>query len=383
MTTETAAPKLRVTFVAAVPNFYGGAERTLVDLLRNPSVTPSLCVPAEGPLSAMAQEAGIPFRIVPFGRAGDVRRPVGWGAAATTAADTVQCARDLSAAAAALGADLVHANGMKPNVLAAIARRLGAVPWQLVAHVHDIPGTRTEHGIWRGLFATSDAVIAVAPVCVSGPVRSHVSVVPNGLDVPPLPPWGQRPRPMRVGFVGRYARVKGLHLLPAWFEAARAQGVDCVLVLRGRPAPEDAAYFAEISRRLAQVPEPERVHDEGFRPRQRLYDDLDVVLVPSDTPDAHPYVIKEAQAQGIPVIAYPSGGIPAMIRHGVTGFLAADADAFVAALRELTTSPEAHERIRRQAWDHARATFGMDAFYRRINAVYDRLAAFRRRAKAA
>ena len=38
--------RLRVLFVAPVPNFKGGAEQSLMDLLTNPAVDPFLAVPA-------------------------------------------------------------------------------------------------------------------------------------------------------------------------------------------------------------------------------------------------------------------------------------------------------------------------------------------------
>ena len=55
--------RLRVLFFAAVPNFKGGAARSLMDLLTNPGVDPFLAVPAEGPIGAQADTLGIPWTL--------------------------------------------------------------------------------------------------------------------------------------------------------------------------------------------------------------------------------------------------------------------------------------------------------------------------------
>jgi glycosyltransferase involved in cell wall biosynthesis len=48
---------------------------------------------------------------------------------------------------------------------------------------------------------------------------------------------------------------------------------------------------------------------------------VDLLVVPSDESDNIPRVILEAFAAQVPVIAFPSGGIPELVEHGVTGLL--------------------------------------------------------------
>ncbi len=67
------------------------------------------------------------------------------------------------------------------------------------------------------------------------------------------------------------------------------------------------------------------LHEMGFVDsidRQRLiYSAADFVVVPS-LEDNQPQVALEAMACGTPVIAFDAGGIPEIVRHGVTGLLA-------------------------------------------------------------
>lgn len=361
---------VRVLFLSPVPDFRGGAERVLMDMLACPGIEPFLGVPADGEVRTAAEARGIPVSIIDTRRVAQVHRPVRLGPLAAAAGDAWRAAREVRALAHRIDCDVVHSNGLKPHVVAALARRSGPTTWRFVAHLHDIPYTRLERIIWRGIATAADRVIAVSRPCLPNPEAAHVHIVPNGLALPSALLERHLDRPLRVGFIGRYVKVKGLHLLLDWFDAACAAGIDAVLKLRGRTSPEHAAYWDEIRGRIDASPHRARIVDEGFRPRDVLYDDLDVVAVSSDYPDPHPFVVKEAQSEGVPVIAYPAGGIPDMIRHGETGFFATTPATFVDVLARLRDEPALFETVRQGAWAYAQREFPMARFQERLLAVY-------------
>lgn len=361
---------VRVLFVCPASTFYGGAERVVMDLLANPGVEPRLCVPADGELGAEARARGVPVHVVDYRRVLTVHRPVRPSRIAGAGPDAWRAAATIRALARDVGCEVVHSIGLKPHVLAALARRAGPVRWRFVSHLVDIPYTTLERTISRAVVTAADGVVAVARQCLATPDADHVDIVPNALELPPSLPERTLARPLRVGFIGRYAKFKGMHLLVDWFEAAREDGVDAVLKLRGRTAPADTDYWADVRRRIDASPHGERIVDEGFQPRARLYEDLDVVAVSSDFPDAHPFVVKEAQVAGVPVVGYPAGGIPDMIAHGETGFLAAAPSEFATALGRLCDEPELFESVRRQAWAYAQREFPMARFHDRVLAAY-------------
>ena len=59
---------------------------------------------------------------------------------------------------------------------------------------------------------------------------------------------------------------------------------------------------------------------------------LDVLAVPSFAQEATTRVILEAFSAGVPVIAFPSGGIPEVVEHGVNGWLAQNVEEMAQAM---------------------------------------------------
>jgi glycosyltransferase involved in cell wall biosynthesis len=74
--------------------------------------------------------------------------------------------------------------------------------------------------------------------------------------------------------------------------------------------------------------------------------------VPSAGHEATTRVILEAFAAGVPVIAFPSGGIPEVVTDGVTGVLANSVEQMAqAAIDMLTTDRTAIIAVARASWE--------------------------------
>ncbi|MBI5525109.1 MAG: glycosyltransferase [Deltaproteobacteria bacterium] len=141
--------------------------------------------------------------------------------------------------------------------------------------------------------------------------------------------------PLRVGFIGPITRHKGVEVLLKAAEIAggrievRVHGsetVDPALSARLKARycfPSASSLPPHASRLMPHAffngPFPPGALDDVFR-------GLDVLVVPSVWPENSPLVIHEATMRGVPVIASHMGGIPELVRDGVSGFLFAPGD---------------------------------------------------------
>jgi glycosyltransferase involved in cell wall biosynthesis len=144
--------------------------------------------------------------------------------------------------------------------------------------------------------------------------------------------------PLRIGYVGTITWHKGVHVL---VEAVRALRPGTYgLSIHGDPdvSPE---YVTDLRRQAGDLP----VEFAGPFTRAdlgRVYEGLDVLVVPSLWLENSPLVIHEAFMFGRPVVASNLGGIPDLVAHGRNGLLveAGSASALAAALGSLIARPQ-------------------------------------------
>lgn len=359
-----------ILFVSPVADIKGGAERVLLHVMANPAIRPVLAVPGPGELAAAARERGIAVHFFDLGAVGAVRRKPSLLDLARAARAALRCARQIAVVARAEGVEAVQTNGLKVHIAGALARVLTLGGIRLIPHLHDIPYTRLEHLIWRGLAAASTRTVIVSPPCMPVPHRK-AAVVLNATDRMPAERPHERPqaRPT-IGFVGRFHPFKGVHILLDWFEEAAHRDESLQLLLRGRPSEESKGYWASLQPRIASFGSRCRV--EGWRgPELDPYEGIDILAVPSATPDPCPLVLMEAMAAAIPVIGTPVGGIPMIISGGKVGRLVESPGEFITAVRDLLR-PDVYAAASAAALHKARTYHSMGEFWARFNEEYQR-----------
>jgi glycosyltransferase involved in cell wall biosynthesis len=375
---RAAASGMRMLFFTPVADFKGGAERIFIELVEMDGPDIVLAVPGPGPLADYAKQHGVPVVTYHMGAVQDIHRPLKLHSMILRVWAALRCASQIAHLCRTYNCHFVHSNGMKTHVIAGIARWLFGI--RVVQHVHDIPYTRLERLTWRLLRGAADCVIVVSRPCWPARALPHnVRIIPAAIQLTDAEPaWREPLTPVRLGFVGRFHPNKGLDLLVDWLVAARDAGIEWRLVMRGRAAPEDRAYWERIQQRFGEARIANRIAIDGWREWRSdwraLYEDIDVLLVPSVNPEPLGRVIMEGLGAGVPAIAFPSGGIPILIAHGATGYLADTPASFVAALEKLISHPENFNEIRRRGYALMRDDFSVAALHHRLRAVYQLVA---------
>jgi glycosyltransferase involved in cell wall biosynthesis len=103
---------------------------------------------------------------------------------------------------------------------------------------------------------------------------------------------------------------------------------------------------------------------------EEIYRGIDVVAVPSNIPDPLPRSAMEAMSLGLPVIGWPAGGIPDMVRERQTGWLVDDAEKFVAAIEIVLANPTLYERMSKICITVAREEFSLQTLHDKIDRIY-------------
>jgi len=151
-------------------------------------------------------------------------------------------------------------------------------------------------------------------------------------------------RPLTFGFFGSYAPHKGPHVLVD--AMARVDG-DCRAVLRGRSS-DFADYSTPLKQSAAKDPRV-AVRDPFARDElAQALAEIDVLVVPSTWHENAPFVVLEARAAGLPVLASRFGGLTEVVRDEVDGelFEAGNSDDLARRLQRLVDEPDRLQRYR-------------------------------------
>lgn len=365
-------PRLPVLFFAPVPDFKGGAERSLMDLVANPAIAPHLVVPEEGPLSEWAKQIGMPFDTLDFGAISAIRRPFTLGQGLSVMRDFWKAARGLNAIARQREAALVHSNGLKAHAIAIAARRLGGRP--TIIHIRDIANTPLERKIWRGFQMLSDHTVLISRACWPGEtLPGNAQVIYNAFKPPSEGAPAPTQPPFVIGFAGRIHPHKGLHVLIDALAIAHSRGGKATLLIRGAFAPETPGYEAEIRQRIREHSLETAVTFAGYVSDPALvYEGMHAVCMPSTMPEPFGRAAMEAMGRGMAVIANPCGGVPELIEHGKTGLLATTADEIASELLRLENDTEFRDTLGKRAREHCLAHFSLPRLHDEINGLYAR-----------
>ena len=182
------------------------------------------------------------------------------------------------------------------------------------------------------------------------------------------------PREPIVLFVGRLIPTKGLiHLVNAMAAvAARVPDVELVVIGKGPLRADLERQCGDLrlrARFLGTLP----ADDVRNWMNRAMLLSTPSVQAPDGTVEALPAVCAEAQAMGLPVAGFASGGIPEGVIHETTGLLTreGDEDGLAADIVRLLTDRALWMSMSRAAAIHARERFDLRRQTRALESMYD------------
>lgn len=362
----------------------GGAETSLVELLSgvrklHPDWELHLLLGEDGPLALHARSIGCVCHVLPLpatlARAGDsgLRNRSGRLSAVVGLLRGLLAApgyaRQYSAFLERLQPCLVHATGLKMQVLAALVRP----PAPLIWHIHDYVSWRPVARRLLRLLASRCRLALVNSRSVEADLREccpalrKTEVLYNAVDVEDLgrspaaeldalaglgaPPAGT----LRVGLVATYARWKGHDVFLEALSRLPAHLAWRGYIVGGPIYRTAGSQFSpeELRERITHLGLQGRVGLTGFIPdRGAAMRALDIVVHASTKPEPFGMVVIEAMASRRPVVVSAAGGTLELCQEEATGLrhLPGDAQSLAVQIERLLRDPGLAQGLVEQAF---------------------------------
>lgn len=240
--------------------------------------------------------------------------------------------------------EIIHIHGLKdvpPLVSGLVMGRIQGAATVCTAHGFKPPSwfeSPQKRAIMKSTIRRYDAVISVSEYVRSrlagfvGKSDSKYYVIYNGVDIevfdPTVDPSFFREKYHLQGkkvvlYTGRLVPNKGVQFLIEAARTLRDERPDLRFLISGKGPMEE-----ELRNKAASLGLDDCVQFLGFTPADRmvqLYACADIVVVPS-TYDPMPIVLLEAMSMKKALISTKVGGIPEVVRDGVSGILVPPSD---------------------------------------------------------
>ncbi|HWQ32337.1 MAG TPA: glycosyltransferase family 4 protein [Blastocatellia bacterium] len=211
--------------------------------------------------------------------------------------------------------------------------------------------------------------------------RAKIHVVPLGISFDGFAANGQRQtEQFIVGYFGRIAPEKGLHLLAEAYKLFRERSDvnNTRLEAAGWIGPEGRAYLKKIEEQLKAWGLADEFHYHGTLSRQGKLDflrRLTVFSMPATYAEPKGMTLLEAMAAGVPVIQPRHGSFPEIIERTSGGILVEpnDAGSLAAGIHSLYQNIELAADLGRRGAAGVRRHYGVTGEAERAVEVFSRL----------
>jgi glycosyltransferase involved in cell wall biosynthesis len=206
--------------------------------------------------------------------------------------------------------------------------------------------------------------------------RERIRTVPLGITLEGHEPGRVREgaESFTIGYFGRIAPEKGLHVLAEAFRLLAGRG-KCRLRAAGYLPPEHRGYLKGIEEKLAGLD----FAYEGEMDRAgkiRFLQSLDVFSMPCTYDEPKGIPVLEAMANGVAVVQPAWGAFPELVESTGGGLLVekGSVEALARGIEELWGQPELRRRLGEQGARAVQARHGIERMAQEVVAVYEEAA---------
>jgi glycosyltransferase involved in cell wall biosynthesis len=380
------AGAIKVIYLSHV-GVLGGAELSLIDMVRGGGVQNHVVLMDRGPLGALIAATGAGVTVLdgnPY--LAQFRRESDSINAVTAIPLVMKLAWKVSRLAA--GYQIIWANSQKSFVVGCFAALLARRP--LIWHMRDILSpdhfsllNRKVVVLLANRFATRVITVSDAgrhSFIQAGGRADIATVVHNGIDsgefdrVDVAASRSDLRRELGIGdapLLGSFGRLtswKGQHVLIGALKSL--PGVHAVFV--GDALFHETEYARSLHKLAADLGVADRAHFVSFRKNiPQLMSAVDIVIHNATAPEPFGRVIVEAMLSRRPIIATDAGGAREIITAGHDGILipASDEPALAAAIRELIEDPARAVAMGNRGYETATDRFSLKSFLSNVERV--------------
>lgn len=364
--------KMRILQVMRAP--VGGLFRHVADLTRSLTANGHDVGLVVDTLANDAQTEGRLTELLPHARLGIHRfampRVLGGGDLGTPFA--------VRRLAKSLDIDVLHGHGAKGGFYARLAR-IGTkavalyTPHGGVLHFSKSSASgRAFHLLERALLAQTGAIIFESEyakatyTALIGTPTCRTEIIYNGLAPEEFVPVTPSIDAADFVFVGELRDLKGIQVLvEALARVRRADGTAATLVMAG-----DGPDRAKLEDQITRLGLSSSVTLLGAQPARPTFARGRIAVVPS-LAESLPYVVLEAAAAQLPVIATRVGGIPEIFGSTANSLVAAgDGTALAAAMQQALDHPQMAAEEMATRLVHLEKHFSLGTMASRIEALY-------------
>lgn len=288
-----------------------------------------------------------------------------------------------------VGLDVIHAHYAIPHSISAyLAKQMMTRPLPLVTTLHGTDVTLV--GAYEEFFQltrlalrVSNRITAVSSALASeteeafGVLEQGIEVIPNFIDPKVYLPTEKLLQRCRCHFAPHGEKI--LAHISNFREVKRVVDVVNIFALVEKVVPSrlllvgDGPEMSRVEREVVKLGLEGKVQFLGSQESvQEILQTVDVFLLPS-AQESFGLVALEAMACGVPVICSRVGGLPEVVKHGETGYLAevGDIQGMSEFVLKLLTDDSRYKAFSEQAVTWARETFPVERAVQGYEKVYE------------